>query len=316
MKTPRPRGTSALTAVLALVTGTVLTACGANPPGAEDSVQNSAQQTAVDLKQPLDPALHAKLPAKNRASGELISVNNGSFPPYEIAGSDGHSLTGASADLSTALGHLLGVRISHVTADGLPSQLTGIKAGRFDFALGPVGDFKERQTSNDFVDWVQEFVVFAVPKGNPKHIESLAGTCGKRIAVMSGGSAEGVAKEQIPKCRAEGKPAVNVQSYKDQPSSILAVRSGRADAFFSSQAPLTYFTAQAKDQLELTGVGKSNGFDTLYQGAVVPQESSLGGVLKEALQRLIDNGTYHKIMDKWGLRANEIKTAGINLAPS
>lgn len=28
-----------------------------------------------------------------------------------------------------------------------------------------MGDFKSRQTPADFVDWVQEFVVFAVPKG-------------------------------------------------------------------------------------------------------------------------------------------------------
>ncbi|WP_019547353.1 ABC transporter substrate-binding protein [Streptomyces sulphureus] len=317
MKTPRPRRTAALAVGLATaVLGSAVAACGANPPGAEDTVQNSAKAKAVDLRQPKDPALHARLPAKNRASGKLVSVNNGSFPPYEIAGSDGHSLTGASTDLVTAIGHILGVRVQHITADGLPTQLTGIKAGRFDFAFGPVGDFKDRQASNDFVDWVREFVVFAVPKGNPDHIDSLSDTCGKKIAVMAGGSAEGVIKEQTKKCVDKGRPGVQVQSYKDQPASILAVRSGRAQAFFSSQSPLTYFVAQAKDQLELTGVGKSNGFEALYQGAVVPKGSPLRDVLKEAIQKLMDNGTYQQIMRKWGVKANELEKAGVNLAVS
>ncbi|MEK8171117.1 transporter substrate-binding domain-containing protein [Streptomyces sp. M19] len=146
-----------------------LTACGANPPQAEGVVG------AAGAKQPQvaeDKALHAMLPARIRESGKLVSVNNGSFPPYEIAGSDGHSLSGATADLATVLGQLLGVTVEHVTTDGLPSQLTGIKAGRYDLALGPVGDFEDRQNGNDFVDWVREFVVFAVPQGNPKKIDS------------------------------------------------------------------------------------------------------------------------------------------------
>ncbi|GAA3731996.1 ABC transporter substrate-binding protein [Streptomyces tremellae] len=316
MKPVSRRRTPWPAAALALALGVSLTACGANPPGAVDAVQRSASGVRVDLRQPLDPALHARLPARNRASGTLVSVNNGSFPPYEIVGDDGRSLTGATADLGVALGHVLGVRIKDVSADGLPTQLTGIKAGRFDFALGPIGDFKDRQGSDDFVDWVQEFVVFAVPKGNPDHLRSLADTCGHRIAVMSGGSAEKVVKDQVRKCAARGDRPLRVQSYKDQPSSVLAVRSGRADAFFSSQSPLTYFVAQAKDQLQLAGVGEANGFSTLYQGAVVGKGSPLGGVLRDAIQRLMDNGTYQKIMEKWGLKGNEIKKAGINLAVS
>ena len=63
---------------------------------------------------------------------------------------------------------------------------------------------------------------------------------------MAGGSAERVIKDQAEKCKADGKEAITVQSYTDQPSSILAVRSKRADAFFSSQAPLTYFVSASQ----------------------------------------------------------------------
>ncbi|GAA4216453.1 ABC transporter substrate-binding protein [Actinocatenispora rupis] len=267
-------------------------------------------------KQTLDQALHDKLPASIRKSGVITSVNTGSFPPYTIAGSSSAEATGAATDLLTAVGQILGVKTRQVTVDGLSGELTGISAGRYDFAFGPVGDFKERQTSADFVDWVQEFVVFAVPKGNPKHVNGLADTCGARIAVQAGGSAEEVIKTQSKACVKDGKPAVTVQSYKDQPTSILAVRSGRADAFFSSEAPLTYFVQQSKGQLELAGTKEKNGFDDLYQGAVVPKNSPLAGVLQAALQKLIDNGTYATIMEKYGLDRNKLDKPGVNLAKS
>ena len=255
--------------------------------------------------------LRAKLPEALRTSGKMISVNNGSFPPYEIV--TGTKLTGASADLTDAIGEVLGVKIEHESVSGLPAILAGINSGRYQFAFGPIGDFKSREEANDFVDWVQEFVVFAVQKGNPKGITSLDTACGQRIAVMAGGSAEKVIQVQAEKCKTDGKSAIEVQSFTDQPSSILAVRSKRSDAFFSSQAPLTYFVSQANGQLVLTGVGQKNGFEDLYQGAVVPKGSPLGPVLKDAVKLLMDNGTYAAIMKKWGLENNMIKEPGINL---
>ncbi|MDA4635923.1 ABC transporter substrate-binding protein, partial [Escherichia coli] len=57
--------------------------------------------------------------------------------------------------------------------------------------------------------------VFAVQKGNPKGITSLDNTCGSRIAVMAGGSAEKVIKEQAEKCTKDGKAAIEVQSFTD-----------------------------------------------------------------------------------------------------
>lgn len=255
--------------------------------------------------------LRAKLPEALRTSGKMISVNNGSFPPYEIV--TGTKLTGASADLTDAIGEVLDVKIEHESVSGLPAILAGINSGRYQFAFGPIGDFKSREESNDFVDWVQEFVVFAVQKGNPKGITSLDTACGQRIAVMAGGSAEKVIQVQAEKCKTDGKSAIEVQSFTDQPSSILAVRSKRSDAFFSSQAPLTYFVSQANGQLVLTGVGQKNGFEDLYQGAVVPKGSPLGPVLKDAVKLLMDNGTYAAIMKKWGLENNMIKEPGLNL---
>jgi polar amino acid transport system substrate-binding protein len=272
--------------------------------------QAAAEDTAVP-KPAVNEELRARLPEEIRQAGRMISVNNGSFPPYEIV--TGTEMTGASADLTDALGALLGVEIEHATVGGLPALLAGVNSGRYQFAFGPVGDYKTRQDANDFVDWVQEFVVFGVQKGNPKGIVSLDTACGQRIAVMAGGSAERVIQAQSRICEEGGKPAVEVQSFTDQPTSILAVRSKRSDAFFSSQAPLTYFVEQANGQLELAGIGAANGFEDIYQGAVVPKGSPLGPLLRDGVKALIADGTYAAIMTKWGLQNNMIREPGINL---
>lgn len=270
----------------------------------------TALPAAAQLAQ--NDELRARLPQEILDRGSMISVNNGSFPPYQIV--EGTNLTGATRDLADAMGQLLGVEITHTSVAGLPAVLTGIASGRYTFAMGPVGDYPERQAANDFVDWVKEYVVFGVQAGNPAGITDLASTCGKRIAVMAGGSAENVINEQSARCVADGQPAVEVQSFADQPSSILAVRSNRSDAFFSSQAPLTYFVQQSGGGLELAGVGQDNGFGDIHQGAVVPKDSALGPVLLDAFQILLDNGTYKDIMTKWGLEGNMTDTFGINLS--
>ena len=97
-----------------------------------------AQDASVRIPaQKVDAALRAMLPESIRTAGKLVSANNSSFPPYTIViGSNQY--TGASVDLATALGELLGLRIEHVSVNGLSGQLTGIKAGRFQFAIGPV----------------------------------------------------------------------------------------------------------------------------------------------------------------------------------
>lgn len=121
-------------------------------------------------------------------------------------------------------------------------------------------------------------------------------------------------KKQAAACTASGKPVVEVQSFGDQPTALLAVRSGRSDAFFSSQAPLTYFVQETHGQLELAAVGKSNGFGTIYQGTVVQKGSPLGPVLLEAYRTLFRNGTYAVIMKKWHLEGNMIREPGLDLA--
>ena len=268
---------------------------------------------AADIPvQKLDPALHAKLPASIQKSGVIRDVVNGSFPPYSIIEPD-KSVGGALKDFSKALSEILGVKIEHTSVSTLSAALLGLQSGRYNVSIGPIGDYPNREGKNDFVDYVQEYVVFAVKAGNPLKINGLEDTCGKRISAMAGGSAERVIKKQSALCEKEGKKPVTVMSFDTQTTSALAVRSGRADAFFSSQAPLSYFVSKNKGYLELAAVGKKNGFNDIYQGAALAKDSPLTPVILGAFEVMFKNGTYKAIMEKHNLHNNITKKPGKNL---
>ncbi len=275
------------------------------------AIPASATENTIP-KQQLNEKLRAMLPESIRERGYIVAVNWGSYPPYEIVMSP-TELEGASAELATAFGELFGVEMKHQTVSGLAAMLAGFDAGRFDMAIGPSGDFPDRRGKIDFIDWVKEYVAFAVPHGNPKNIGSLEDVCGLRIAVMAAGSAERVLKAKAQECETSGKP-VQVQSFPDQNTSILAVRSGRSDGFFSGQAPLTYFVSQSSSQLGLAAASLPNGFGDIYQGTIAPKGSPLSAALLAGFEVLFENGTYEAVMKKWGLEGNMLPKPGINLA--
>lgn len=269
---------------------------------------------AADIPvQTFDKDLAARVPAAVRQSGVLRNVVTGTFAPHTIQ-KDGKTLEGATADFSKAIGELLGLRIEHNVVQGFSALLLGIRSNRYDISLSPSGDFPDREKQNTFVDYVQEYVVFAVKKGNPHKIGDIADTCGLRVSVMAAGSAERTIKKQSEACVKAGRPPVTVQSYEGQAAPLLAVKSGRADAFFSSQAPLSWFVRQDPEHLEMAAVGHNNGFGDLYQGVILPKDSPLAPVILDAFRILHRNGTYEAIMRKWGLENNYLKEPGINLA--
>ncbi|EIM29005.1 ABC transporter substrate-binding protein [Microvirga lotononidis] len=274
----------------------------------------TAPAVAQDIPvQKRNETIRALLPESIRERGYLVAVNSGSYPPYEIVMGP-NELQGASNDFATAFGQLFGVEVRHQTVGGLAAMLAGFDAGRYDMSVGPTGDFPDRRSKIDFIDWVQEYVAFAVQKGNPRNIQSLDDVCGLTIAVMAAGSAERVLKAKAENCAASGKP-LTVQSFPDQNASILAVRSKRSDAFFSGQAPLTYFVGQSPNVLDLAAANLPNGFGDIYQGGIAPKGSAMSKAMLAAFQELFDNGTYATIMKKWGLERNMLKKPGINLAP-
>jgi polar amino acid transport system substrate-binding protein len=285
----------------------VAAACGSSTPSSHST---SSADGAVKPPGRVD-SIHAKLPADVKSSGAITVVYGGQAPPYFLP-KEG-SVEGVGVELGNALAGVMGVKVKYLNIGSLPSLIATLQAGRADLTLGPWGDNAERQQVGTFLDWVHGKVAFLVSKDNPKKIDGLDTVCGSRVALIAGGQAAAVMQAQSKKCESEGKAAVDMQTYHDSATASLAVSSGRADAYFSSVEPLTYYARQPGASLKLVGTDESNGFGKLPMGAIVRDESGMLPAMRAAFDQLLSDGTYEKIMDGSGLQLVKVQSVGVNL---
>lgn len=318
---------SVLGAAVATCTAVLLslTACSS---GSGTSAASSAGGSAANSSPAANgaasgenPTLHAQLPADIKKTGKITIVFPGATPPYWIRanGSNG-TYQGAAGDLSQEMGKILGVKVVYATNPDISGAIASISSGRYQMAYAPYGDLSGTSKARkgvDFVDVHQEVVPFLVKKGNPRHITNLGDDlCGSRIAGQANGAAYNELVTQAKKCKADGKPSLTVVSVTGTPNGVLALQSGRADAFFSSGAALFYFGKHSTGTgLEVVGADSpdNNGFGKLYQGIVLPAGSPLAQPVLGAFKEMIKNGSYTKIMKSYGLGREILLTPGVNL---
>src|SRR5690606_11413814 len=114
-------------------------------------------------------------------------------------------------------------------------------------------------------------------------VDSLESACGHTIATLQGGTAEQVLNDAQANC---GDSPIDIALYKDQDSAVLAVSSGRADAAFSSQIPLTYYVEQDPDFVLSGANSTDNGFPPFWVGAFAPKGEPIVPVMLDSFNAL------------------------------
>ncbi|MET7612640.1 ABC transporter substrate-binding protein [Streptomyces seoulensis] len=290
------------------VAGTLLlTGCGDQTKG-KDSGSASSTAPLADL-----------LPSDLRSKGEIKVGSDIHYAPVEFKDSSG-KVVGIDPDLATALGDQLGVKFSFEdgTFDGL---LTGLRSGRFNMAMSAMTDNKNRQEGVDpdtgkkvgegvdFVDYLTAGVSIYTRKGETKGITDWSDLCGKKLAVQRGTVSEDLAKQETKKCPAGKK--ISIEPFDDDQQSQTRLRSGGVDAA-SSDFPVAAYAVKT------SGGGKD--FEVVgdqveaapYGIAVAKKDTQLRDALKAALNAIIKNGEYAKILQKWGAQDGAVKEAAIN----
>ncbi|MCS0634314.1 ABC transporter substrate-binding protein [Streptomyces sp. LP05-1] len=308
---PRTSRTFRLAAVAAVaVTGSMLmTACG-------DQTE-AGQQKSGGAKSSSAP-LFGKLPEKYQKSGVVKVGTDAAYAPMESM--DGTRIVGIDPDIAEALGTKLGVKFSFESGkfDGLIGSLY---SGRYDLVMSGMTDNKDRQQGLDegkkagegvdFVDYFQSGTAILVKKGNPKGIKTLDDLCGKKVAVQLGTTYADAATAQSAKCEKAGKPKIAIETPDTDAEAQVRVKSGGADADLND-FPVAVHVAKTADNgnsFEVAGDPVDAG---PFGIAVDKQNAQLRDAVKEALDAIIADGTYKKILDKWGASQSAIGKAAIN----
>ncbi|MFF7650979.1 ABC transporter substrate-binding protein [Streptomyces sp. NPDC007983] len=293
----RARATALPLALAALLTPAV-TACGGT---------TTVNQSKVP-EQRVDPALRALLPRDIRDKGSLTSAVGNDYPPLSLLDIDNKTVIGAEPDLIRAVGQVLGLRV-HLVQANFDSIIGGVRSHRYDVAIQAMLDKKERQSQVTFVDYMKTSSSILASEKAAGNIRSLGSLCGGQVAVEQGTSQVDDVAAQAKKCAADGKPELEKLVFPDSVGCFQALSTGRADAFVGGTPTVVYQAEMSHGRFRTAG----EPYRFLPYGILInKEERTLVRAVRGALQKLIDNGTYAKILKQWNIASGALKRATVN----
>ncbi len=275
----------------------------------------SSTKTASGKK---DATIAAEVPASIRSKGSVTVASDASYAPMEFFAADNKTIDGADVDLGTAIGDVLGIKFNFVNAT-FDTIIPGLQSGKFDIGVSSFFDTKERQAKVDMVDYFQAGSAIFVATSTTQSYTSLDQLCGQAVAAESGTTQLDDIKAASKTCQSEGKAAIKALSFGDQNGVNLAVTSGRALAGLADSEVAAYQTKVTNGKLRFAGEYAS---PVLYGMAIprptgsAPGSGPMTKAISDALTKLVGDGTYQKILTKWGIQAGALSTITINGATS
>lgn len=297
----------------ALAAALLLAGCSSAPaPDGDAAAEEPTLPTQLNLTVDADPAAVALLPAG--FSGPLRVAIDVPNPPFELF-DEQQEIIGFDPDLAHVLAQKLGMtsEVSQVPWDALVPSL---QSDQQDVIITGMNDTPERQVNLDFIDYVYGGFSILVAEGNPTGIANIYDLCGETVAVQKSTVQGDILKEMTPECEARGRAAVTVSELPAEEDARTAVRAGKAvaDLFDSAQAKYVAENAGGGKHFDLVVDPEApNGYFPVYSGiAVLKSSGALTAAIQAALQSLMDDGTYQKLLAHHGISEYGLETALVN----
>ena len=293
--------------VAMLATGAACGTSDDSDASASKSSSKSSELTGYDVSGvKKDDAIAKMLPDYVTKDGKLTIGMDTSYAPAEFLAADGKTPVGFDVDIVKALAKTFGLEADPQTSNFdsiIPSIGSKYDIGVSSFTITP-----ERMKAVDFVSMFKAGSTWVVKKGNPNKVDT-SDLCGKKVAVQTATMQETAANKMAKQCKADGKAEMDVISSKLQTDVTTNVVTGKADVFYADSPVAGYAIAQTDGELET--LGKTEGIAP--EGIVVKKgDQQMDEALQKALQKLINDGTYMKILKYWGVQDGAISKPEIN----
>lgn len=288
---------------VAVVSTLLLSACGTGGTGAGDKL-----------------SLHDRLPEAYRTAGVIKVGGSFTAAPVIFKNAQGNP-DGLDVDLAAALSKVLGVELEFQDAGPFANVLPGLLESKYDIGMSGISDTRERQLGLDkndvqvnegvdFVDYFMAGIGLLVSEGNPKGIDSIDKICGRTVTVKKGTTHADLAARQQKPCEQDGKPLKVLETGSDA-DALENVRKGAADV---------YVTDYPKAQYNAVIVAGGHAFDMAgpqiqsrpYGIAVRKNDRELRDVLVKAMNTIIRDGTYEKLLADRQLSVGAIQNSVVN----
>ncbi len=241
--------------------------------------------------------------------GKLTDATDATYPPQEFVDPTNHSYTGMEVDLANEFAKRLCLvpNVQNVQFSTIISGLTSsAKPGSqyYDMSLSAFTITKARKAQVDMIPYFTAGESLLVAQGNPKNIKSKNDLCGLPVAVETGtveeaeiknvpGTTSGVALNDGV-CKSN---PVKLQSFGTQDQVIQALNNGSVDATYQDSPVSGYYNNLNGNKFtEITTISPNP------EGIVVRNDNSaFESAIKQVLTDMENDGTYDKILSKWGL---------------
>jgi polar amino acid transport system substrate-binding protein len=257
----------------------------------------------------------AKLvPAEVKARGVLRVGSQQTFPPVEFREPGKTEVVGVSADLLAEVAKRLGLKLEYIQGE-YASLISGVEADRFDIASGGISDTEERQQKLDFVNYMFSGGAMMTLADNAtlasaKNIDDF---CGKTTATLLGSrvimSAVEAASER---CVKAGKPAIKTEQLPSAPDARMQLDLKRVDAYMGDFPALVYMGTQFPGRYKIVG-GSYILTPYITSWGFAKNRAGLRDAVQKAMQDMVKDGSYQKLMDKWGVGGGALPDISINL---
>ncbi|WP_228565886.1 transporter substrate-binding domain-containing protein [Nocardia sp. SYP-A9097] len=306
------------TALAVAVLGLFVGACG-NGDGGANSVQ-TANGTVYDLTPQQSGRIHAdkvesiaaQVPKAIRDRGTLIVTGSAqSAPPLRFQANDDRTLIGSEVDFAMLFADILGLKVDLRSADWAQNSVK-VDSGEVDAFISNVTVTEDRKEKFDFATYRLDNLALEVPKDATWSFADRKSLAGKRIGVGSGTNQEQILVQWNEANIAEGLPKIDIAYFQQVTDYYLGLSSGRLDGFLGPNPAARYHAATA-GQTKVIGTLSGAG-DALQAeiGVLVKKDNGLIGAVHQAIQYAIDNGSYRKVIDRWGLSAEAVPQSRIN----
>ena len=294
---------------LALIVGISLaaTACGsAGATATSPTASNSPAPAADAINETPQPDLVKLLPQRIKDSNKFtLGVALGS-PPDEFKDASGNTV-GWEVDLARLVAQSLGLQLE-MQPISFDSMIPSLQAKRVEAGIGQMGVTEVRQKAIDQIGWLWGDELFAAKANSTLKVDSLDSLCGISVATTRGSREYGFAMDQKPKCEAAGKKPIDIQVFNDGVQAADSMMNGRTQVFWLGSTAVGYFVEQTKGQAKVIG----HYTDPSYIGIALPKNSDMSQAVAAAIQHTIDDGTYKKVLTKWGLPSSAVEKAMLN----
>jgi polar amino acid transport system substrate-binding protein len=229
------------------------------------------------------------------------------YAPSEFIAADGTTIEGFDVDLFNLVAQKLGLKAKFQTAD-FDSIIAGVGSQKYEVGVSSFTINSDREAQANMISYFSAGTQWAAKKGNPDKIDP-ANACGKRIAVQKGTvQADDLAKRSSD-CTSAGKEAITIDIYDAQSDATAAIVSGKDQAGLADSPVMAYAVKQTNGQLQLLG----DVYDSAPYGYVVKKDQTdFAQAIASAVKELISDGSYAKVLKKWGVQAGAIDNPTVN----